>query len=246
MAYRWDEDSPWLYREWFHEPAPAADFGIVDAAESHITSSALERHPFFAVAADSADALRLWVSQELVMTGPFSQIVLRAASLFDNVHLRAMVMEVARGEHGSVRGRKAPVAHPWLLHQLRASMGIDERDVYPFAETEEFLEGLSSDCNDPLTALAAIGVGNERLIEPEYSAIKNCFARCCPAATYKPFLDANLNEDAAHARLCYEVASLLVRNVADAESFITAAKRSVERRLRYFDRLYERAASGSS
>src|SRR5258708_32609125 len=142
VKYHWDTAMPWTYEHWFHEPKVAEDYGLVAAAEAYIAARALDQHPYFHLAAQSVDALKLWVTQELIMTGPFSQIVLRAPSVFENVHLRPMIMEVARGEHGPVRGHLAPTAHPWLLHRLRDSMGIPEEEVWPFEETQEFLEGL--------------------------------------------------------------------------------------------------------
>jgi len=237
-----DESEPiWRYEEYFTPPQMPQRHPVVLEAEEYVNARHLELHPFFDIAVKSPEALRIWVTQEIVMTNPFSQIVLKAASLFKNVHLRAMLNAVALGEHGHVKNGIAKASHPWLLHQLRESLSIPTSDVYPYPETIGFLQGLSDDCKNPIEAVAAIGVGNERLIIPEYDAIKRCFAACCPDADYRPFLDANINEDVVHSDLLYDVASCLIMGGASPKTYIDAAVRGVDRRYQYFDRLYDRA-----
>jgi hypothetical protein len=229
--------SDWRYEDWFL-PAPEAGLHpVVSDVESYVESRHLDSHPFFELARHSEPALRLWVCQELVMTNAFSQIVLFAASALVNVHLRAALTEVGFGEHGTVRGGVAKRAHPWLLNQLRESMGIPMSDVIPAPATVAFIERLALAATEPLSAVAAIGVGNERLIIPEYTAIKHCFESCVPHVNYRPFLDANLNEDIGHSELCYQLASALIALGEEAQAFLAAAIASVESRVRYFDEL---------
>jgi len=230
----------WNYEEYFSPPSSPLRHPVIFEVEKYVETRHLQAHPFFEVAIESPEALKMWVTQEIVMTNPFSQIVLKAASLFKNVHLRAMLTEVALGEHGRVKDGVAKAAHPWLLHLLRESLSIPIESICPFPETQEFLQGLSNGCNSPIEAVAAIGVGNERLIIPEYEAIKRCFAAASPTANYKPFLDANIHEDITHSSLLYDVATHLIARGAKAEAYLEAAIRAVDRRYYYFDQLYNR------
>ncbi|KAF0246870.1 MAG: hypothetical protein FD180_229 [Planctomycetota bacterium] len=227
----------WHYERWFLPPADQSIHPIVNEIEQHISSRHLELHPFFSLAESSKLALELWVCQELVMTNAFSQIVLAAASSIVNVHLRAMLSEVAFGEHGVFRNGAARRAHPWLLNQLRESMGIAMDAVKPAGPTLRFIRRLVEASAKPLSGVAAIGVGNERLIIPEYTAIKKCFAKCAPIVNYDEFLDANLSEDVGHSQLCYELASAMIAMGASVEEYRKAAIASVDSRIAYFDEL---------
>jgi hypothetical protein len=233
----------WDYDEYFQPVGTPTRHPVIFEADKYVENLHVERHPFFSVAMRSTEALELWVTQELVVTNPFSQLVLRAASLFNNVHLRAAVTEVAVGEHGRVKNGNAERSHPWLLHLLRESLSIPPAQVYPYEETEEFIEGLSNDCRSPIEAVAAIGVGNERLIIPEYEAIKRCFAECRPSADYRAFLDANIKEDVTHFNLMYDVAARLLTMGAEPNLYRDAAIRAVDRRYHYYDRLYKRVSN---
>jgi Iron-containing redox enzyme len=227
----------WSHAEFF-EPSRFSELHpIVNDVEAYIASVELNRHPFFSLAEKNADALLLWVSQELVMTNAFSQIVLAAASAIRNVHVRSVLAEVAYGEHGRCKHGVAAKSHPWLLDQLRSSVGLSDSSVHPHEATVAFIDRLCGFLHSPLAAIAGIGVGNERLIEPEYAAVKLCFDRAFPAASFRPFLDANLNEDLIHSRLCYEAASVLINTPEDAARFFEYAKESVDSRVRYFDEL---------
>jgi hypothetical protein len=148
-----------------------------------------------------------------------------------------VLAEVAFGEHGVVRNGMARRSHPWLLNQLRDSMKIAERDVVPVPATLSFLRKLAAATARPITAVAAIGTGNERLIVPEYQAITTCFAAVWPEATYEPFLQANLTEDRVHSQLCYELASSLIGLGESPIEYRNAAIESVESRAIYFDEL---------
>jgi hypothetical protein len=227
----------WDYGVWFMPPPTTDLHPAVDEVEAYIQSQKLEDHAFFKAAYESERALKLWVCQELIITNAFSQIVLFSAATLVNVHLRSMLTDVAFGEHGVVRNRLANRAHPWLLNQLRDSMNIAMDEVTPARATRSLIKRLAESTNHPLTAVAWIGVGNERLIIPEYTAIKSCFEHCLPNVNYREFLDANLNEDIGHSRLCYEVASALIALGADADHFRREAIASVDSRIQYFDEL---------
>ena len=229
----------WNYDEWFAKPAALQHKALKDA-EAYVKEIRLDKHPFFTIAQRSVDALLLWTKQELVMTGPFSRIVLRAASMVENVHIRSILMEVAHGEHGKLDGVFAKASHPWLLHLLGESLQIDKDSVTPLPETSAFLLGLEADLQHPLSAIAGIGIGNERLIIQEYTAVKRCFRAVLPQAVFEPFLNANLEEDVGHSRLCSLAAACLIKNDSDASFYLNAAKKSVDRRVSYFDALRAR------
>jgi len=234
--------STYSFDDWFEAPGHEERHPVVSAALNYADESGIEKHAFFSFAARSPEALRIWVSQELIVTGPFSQALLRLSALEKNVHLRAMMMIVINGEHGRVIKQKAPGSHPWLLNQLRLSMGMAKNEVQPVEETLEFLDLLNQEVESSIRGLAATGIGNERLILPEYSAVKSCFATCWPSTNYAKFLDANIGEDMRHSELLADVASVLIRHGADADLYYDAARRSVDSRVRYYDRLLIRVA----
>jgi len=228
----------WSYTKHFLPPAFSGLHPVIEDVEQYIEATNLSSHEFFAIAANSELALKMWLSQELVMTNAFSQVVLAAASRVPNVHVRAVLAEVAYGEHGHVREGLARRAHPWLLHRLADSVNLDPTAVVPYDCTAALISQLAASVEEgTLVAVAWIGVGNERLIIPEYSAIEKCFAAVMAKATYEPFLQANLKEDVLHSRLCYEVASSLITNEDDARRFYNAAVASVRGRCEYFDAL---------
>ena len=229
----------WQYTEFFDPIDRSELHPVVKDIEAEVLNARLDEHDFFELAAQSKAALYVWVSQELVMTNAFSQLVLRAASQIPNVHARAILTEVAFGEHGRARGGVAKVAHPWLLERLRNSVALPRAQVAPAAPTLRFIHRLASSLNDPLTATAFIGVGNERLIDPEYRAIENCFETLFPGADFGPFLHANLNEDIEHSKQCYELATIMIADDFDAAKYLSAAKASIASRVVYFDELLE-------
>ena len=134
-------------------------------------------------------------------------------------------------------------SHPWLLHRLRESMGIEAQAIRPLDETNEFLDVLFEECKTPLTGVAALGMGNERLLLPEYVALRKSFEQCWPDCDYSGFLEANLTADAEHARMLGIVASAMIMRGCDPRVYLEAAKRSVDSRIRYHDRLLLRFAS---
>lgn len=227
----------WDYADFFIPQTLTEVHPVVQEVEAYIESVHLEEHAFFQTAMSSKKAIELWVSQELVMTNAFSQIVLQASSYIPNVHIRAILSEVAFGEHHTSRHGCAKRSHPWLLHQLRESIGIAQTDVKPTAAAKTFLQKLAATASNPISAIAAIGVGNERLIIPEYNAIKKCFYAVWPAALHEPFLNANIDEDIGHSKLCYLAATALINQGMSAQTYLDAAKASVDNRIAYFDDL---------
>ncbi|HWA74166.1 MAG TPA: iron-containing redox enzyme family protein [Polyangiaceae bacterium] len=219
-------------------PVPRGFHPVVAEVAASVECCRLHEHPFFELAARERAALGIWLSQELVMTNAFSQLLMYAASNLVNVHQRAVLSEIAFGEHGAVRGGLARRAHPWLLHRLREAMQIPPSAIVPAPPTLVLIEKLAQAASDPITATAALGAGNEHLILPEYRAIKQCFRRCMAEIDYAEFLDANLSEDVGHSRLCYELGSALIETNEQASAFKRAALASVEDRLRYFDELH--------
>lgn len=233
----------WSYAAWFepHAPAPETWHPAVADAEEYILHTAIEQHPFFSHAAHDPAALAAWVTQELVVTGPFAQYMLIVGAGIENVHTRARLMKVVGGEHLGYRNGVATRAHPWLLNSLRESMGIPPSAVIPFEETEQFLAELYSDCcSDTLSGVAAIGVGNERLLIPEYTAVRAAFATGYPTADYATFLDANINEDREHAALMNEVAAILIADGADPDVYLDRARHAVDCRIQFYDKLLDR------
>jgi hypothetical protein len=236
----------WRYAELFEPLTGSSTHSVVDRVEAYVESVELQHHPFFAQAAVSKSALTLWVSQELVMTNAFSQLVMYAASRITNVHARAVLAEVAYGEHGRAKRGLAKASHPWLLNQLRDSIGLSTTAVKPEKPTRDFIQRLASGLHSPLASIAFIGVGNERLIVPEYEALRSCFQELWPTANFEPFLQANLTEDITHSRLCYELASMLIRTDEHAIQFEAASRASVDSRVQYFDDLLALTAQGTA
>lgn len=229
--------STWQYDSFFDPIPNSAGTDLTSELEQLVEDARLDQHEFFAMARRSKNALTLWVSQELVMTNTFSQLVLAAAAQIRNVHARAVLAEIAYGEHGRSRQGIAKRAHPWLLERMRASIDLSRSEVQPRQPTIDFIARLASRIDDPLQAIAFIGIGNERLIGPEYAAIRTCFQSQYPDADFEPFLKANIDEDITHARLCYELAALLISSQKDREQFLDASAASIQSRIEYFDDL---------
>lgn len=222
--------------------APPADFDqkpYVDA-QSIADDSGLTNHPFFVTAKESPDLLRLWVSQEAMVTGPFTQLLLLAAGQISNVHLRARFMEVVNGEHNHMRDGLALHSHPWLLYQLCNSLGIAVKDVRPLPPTLRFLESVCSEMHDLLLTLGVLGVGNERLLLTEYAAILECFDACLPDAHHEPFLRANITEDTTHSSIIENIAAVYASgDPAALDRYRLGAELGVAARLTYYDDLLE-------
>lgn len=231
----------WNHGVWFAPPADRANHPRVREALELVDQSQIELHPFFEVAARSREVLKVWVSQELIVTGPFTQHLLRLAARIDNVHLRAMVAEVAYGEHNKLKGATAERSHPWLLDRLRASVGLAPTEIEVLPETRVFLDELAEQCaGSMLRAVGALGVGNERLLVPEYSAVRRAFEKVWPDCEFEDFLDANIDEDRYHSALMARVGTGFIGDGGDPEDFFDGARAAIESRLRYYDALCAR------
>jgi Iron-containing redox enzyme len=229
--------STWDYRRSFFLPTPSVSRDAFRSANRIQAAARIQDHQFFTAAAVDAEALRLWVSQEAVVTGPFSQLLLALASLIKNVHLRAQFLLIATGEHNDLRDGAAEDSHPWLLHRLCVSVGLDPEGVSPLPFTVRFLEALASCFATPLEALGALGVGNERMLIPEYTAVQRCFECCYPQADYRDFLRANIEEDGEHCLIAERVARALAMNEDEARQYLDGAIIGVEARVKYYDEL---------
>jgi hypothetical protein len=227
----------WDYARYFEPVTATLKHEAIGQANAYQQAAAIERHEFFAAGRASRSALRIWASQEAVVTGPFSQLLLLVAARIGNVHLRAGLVEVIRGEHNNIRGGTARHSHPWLLHQLCLSLGLNPLDVVPIPATLQFLRQLYGSTTSLLRALGAFGVGNERMLIPEYSAIRDCFEVCYPEAAYQGFLDANITEDTEHSAIMENVANALIALGANSEDYVQGAIQGVDARIAYYDEL---------
>lgn len=243
LALRYGESSePWDHGESFNPPIPCErrHEGIERAIE-YVALSGIGAGEFFSIAARSRLALKLWVSQEIITTGPFSQLVLKTASRIRNVHVRAMVTQVVYGEHHRVRAGVASASHPWLLDMLRRSVYISPSEIRALPETSRFLNELAEQCaGSTIRAVGALGVGNELLLLPEYSAIRRAFESAWPECDYAPFLDANIAEDKLHSELMADVGQALIDTGEDPQEFLEGAVAAVKSRLLYYDALAKR------
>lgn len=224
---------PWINRDWDK---------AIPSIEAYIASISWSGLPFFDHAYKCPELLKLWTSQEIITTNAFSQAVLAAASTIPNVHLRAVLSTVAQGEHGWVDSEgHATDSHPWLLHLLRESLNIPAGAIQPIRVTRDFICFLEDSVADPISAAATIGVGNERLLIPEYQEIEACFEAQLPDARFKPFLHANLTEDEIHYRLCYDAATHLIgmEGGAAGRDFEAVAIDSINIRINYLQGLLD-------
>ncbi|WP_158710071.1 iron-containing redox enzyme family protein [Streptomyces katrae] len=228
----------WQYGARFLPTASVPLHPAVEEASRLVPESGVERHPFFALAGASRPALEFWVTQELFVTGVFAQLLGLTSSALVNVHQRARFNLVLQGEHGGVKDGVARASHPWLLHKLAHSMGIVPDSVTPAEPTYEFLRDLASSMSSPISALGALGVGNEQMLVPEYGAVKSAFENAAPDVDHGDFLNANIYEDTEHSALIAHIASeLIAHDPSLAEDYLTAARSSVTARMRYYDRL---------
>jgi len=228
----------WQHDEWF-APAPSAEpHPAIALADELVANCRIEQHPFFEHASRSRSALRVWAAQELAVTGPFSQLLLVLAAKIRNVHIRAMVVEVAYGEHGTPGASIASASHPWLLDKLRDSMGILPQEVEILPETWQFLAELQEICElSPLAAIGALGIGSEKLLIPEYTAVKMAFEKSLPDCEYQTFLDANIDDDTWHAVLMSKAAGALIALGSEPEHYLEGARVSIDARMSYYTTL---------
>jgi hypothetical protein len=229
----------WDYNECFTIPPRTEWPSEISEAAAVQRRAKIFKHPFFEVARHSRAAIRTWAAQEAVVTGTFSQLLMIVASQLRNVHQRALLLEVAVGEHGPGSDDGAERSHPWLLHLLCESLSLRPADVVPLPPTLKFLQVLADSTVDSLRALGAFGVGNELMLIPEYTAVKMCFEQCYPEAAYRDFLMANIEEDTEHVRIVERLAVSLMATGADPAEYVIGAELGVNARVTYYDELVE-------
>ncbi len=213
-------------------------------AQQLVTDAQIDCHPFFTIAQQSRQALKTWVGQELLISTPFSQCLLGLCARIDNLHVRSLVTLVTWGEHGIVRDGVATRAHPYLAYRMALDLGVDLELLEMTAETQHFIDWMRQDSAASVIAgIAAIGVGSEQLIVPEYSAVRDAFSVAWPDSSYRMFLDANITGDKSHGPLMCEAANGVIETDGDAKEYLAVAERSIQQRVAYYDALAERCAS---
>jgi hypothetical protein len=249
VARRWVVEpvrKSWSYSSYFSHTAFEAIHPTLQEANDYLRQADIGKHAFFDLASKDRSALRIWATQEAVITGPFSQLLLLVAARLTNVHLRGGLVEVIRGEHNSLKDGKAEHSHPWLLHRLCVSLDVDPAEVVPLPPTLDFLGVLADSATNVMMALGALGVGNERMLIPEYSAVRRCFDQCFPEADYEGFLMANISEDSEHSAIIEQMANTLINSGMDPDDYLRGAIRGVDARITYYDTLLEHARANSS
>ncbi|AGZ41059.1 iron-containing redox enzyme family protein [Actinoplanes friuliensis] len=230
----------WDYDAHFKHVPPALLPTEIALADALPESTNVRNHPFFDYAGAHPHALVTWVGQELFVTGLFAQLLLLTATSITNVHDRALFDQVPAGEHGPVRDGVARFAHPWLLHELAVSVGIDKRTLRILPPTEEFLRMTAQAMRTPMSALGCLGVGNEKMLVPEYAAVEQAFEKARPEARFRKFLRANIDEDTEHAAIISQVAANLSLGREDrARQYLDGARAGVEARMKYYDDLLD-------
>ncbi len=226
----------WDAPQFFLPPTSVGISPDILEARAMADQSGVAQHEFFRIAQSSPDLLRLWTSQEAVVTGPFSQMLLLLASRIKNVHSRAKFLEVIEGEHGNVRDGVAYHSHPWLLYRLCVSVDLDLAAVRPLQPTLKFLAALADSFEHMEVALGVLGIGNERMLLSEYATVERCFDACMPNAEYRAFLRANVDEDEMHSAIIEAVVSTFSSPDA-VQQYVEGARRGVKARLVYYDEL---------
>jgi hypothetical protein len=221
----------------YFDPPSFTEFPELAEAHAYQERAQIERHPFFDVASRRADALRMWAEQEAVVTGPFSQLLLMLGSKITNVHLRAVFLPVVTGEHHRLQQGIASASHPWLLNKLCLSIGVKTHTIAPSAAVLQFVSVLEHQCGQAMRGIGALAVGNERMLIPEYTAVRACFESVYPNADFAPFLDANIDEDREHTMLLERVAAGLVGFGHAPSDFLRGAQEGVDARVQYYDAL---------
>lgn len=216
-----------------------SDRSFIAEAEAIEAAANIGRHPFFQTAYQRSDALRLWTAQEAVVTNPFSQILFATLAGIRNVHVRALLLPVVQGEHGKFARDRAQSSHPWLIWELCRSIGLGDQPIIPTRAVLNFVATLERTTSSPMRALGALGIGNELMLLSEYAAIERCFDRNFPQASYKAFLEGNINEDEVHTQLIERAAIALANSGGDARDFVEGARLGVNARVAYYDALLE-------
>lgn len=223
--------------EWFQQLEPPTNRDMVDEAIAIERAARIEDHPFFEYAKSSPKAMKLWTSQEAVVTNPFSQVLFAMMANINNVHIRSLLMPVVYGEHSRVRKGVAGNAHPWLIWRLCNSMDLKTSDIKPSNAVIEFINVLVDSIENPMYSLGVLGIGNELMLIAEYGAVGKCFESACPEAEYSAFLQSNIEEDIGHSQLMADAAVFMTQMGHKKDDFLAGAKDGVDARIRYYDSL---------
>ncbi|MEQ1881122.1 MAG: FAD-dependent oxidoreductase [Burkholderiales bacterium] len=232
----------WAFQTYFQPLRDGPFANAVHQANIIADNCGIESHEFFKIAQNEPDLLRFWASQEAVTTNAFSQLLLFCCATIENVHARSQFLPVVTGEHSlKLHGGIAENSHPWLLKRLCRSIGVDEISISPADCTVKFLGHLRDATRNTFRALGALGVGNERMLIPEYSAVMNSFETCFPESKddFRPFLFSNIHEDRTHSEVLQDLAGKIVARQDDYDSYIAGATEGVAARMTYYDRLVD-------
>jgi hypothetical protein len=219
--------------------ADAAQFPAIIEARLLLSRCEIGEHKFFSYAANHREALMWWTSQEAVITNHFSQVLFRLLSTIENVHVRSILAPVVVGEHSALREGIAYGSHPHLLSKLVVDIGIDPNSVVPLPMTVAFANALEGCVKEIPYALGFLGVGNEAMLVPEYTAIEAAFSRHYPRDVYRPFLRANIEEDINHKNLMEIAAANCINNPHESELYINGARDGINARIKYYNDLYD-------
>lgn len=215
------------------------DVPEIRQAVEYQEQAGIARHPFFKVAAKSRNALEIWAAQEYITSANFSQVLAEWISTIDNYNVRSLVIPVLAEEHSDVRSSIADRCHPNLARNLCLSLGIDLSRLTSIRPTEEFIDQMEASGEKPLVGAGFLGVGNERMLIPEYGAVRECFMESWRETEFAPFLDANIADDRYHHDLIEHAAAGMISLGQNAADFLAGAIAGVDARIRYYDSLCE-------
>jgi hypothetical protein len=229
----------WEHDKFLGEPRFEIESSDILAAADYMSNARIDSHPFFLDDIVTARSLQLWAEQELVISSSFSQALAAWVSTLDNCHIRAVCLPVLAGEHGRVVANRSATAHPALAEAMCRSIGTDLASIKILPATQQFIDQMNEAARDPMTGVGFLGVGNERFLIPEYTAVMHCFSRTLPSASYRAFLSANIEEDGWHNELMEDAGRGLISLGFDSAKYLTGARWGVDCRMVYLDELYK-------
>jgi hypothetical protein len=236
-----DLTSDWKFAESFAPLRQARNNEAITKASSYLADAQIKEHRFFQFAATHRSAMLLWTSQEVVTSNAFSQVLFALYATLKNVNLRSFLLPVVVGEHSKLKDGIAFNSHPYLLSKLCIDIGLEPEKIKPLDCTRAFIQALAQACTNNLYGLGLIGIGNEKMLIEEYSAVEVAFSTHFPAHIYKPFLRANIEEDSQHSALIEQAAAALISGGQPVNDFLRGARDGIAARLTYYDRLLTRA-----
>jgi len=119
------------------------------------------------------------------------------------------------------------------------SLGSRLDHIRPLAGTVEFVGDMERATLDPMFGAGFLGIGNEKMLIPEYTAAAKCFEGVSPDSAHAAFLSANIEEDVGHSMMIERAVRALASLGYDPQIFLDGARHGVDARVRYFDRLCE-------